>query len=101
MREDESDALAEADIARDEEELRGQMKIVSDRIIKIFDKVFDDFRDNIDAAARNCRNSDASTALYEMSSAISAMDLPWLIREALEMEHPTNFGYPVTPNVRF
>ena len=63
-------------------------KLLSDKLIKLFEKVFEDFNENIENATRNCNNNDACTALYEMSGAINMMDFPYLIREALDVPHP-------------
>jgi hypothetical protein len=62
-------------------------KLLSDKLIKLFETVFEDLNENIESAARNCTCSDASTALYEMTSAINMMDFPYLIREALDVPH--------------
>ena len=85
MREDEVDALAEADRALDEEEVAAEKVKQCDKFIALFTAIFDDFKVGIDSAARNCRNNDASTALYEVSSAIEAMDIPFVVRQTMDV----------------
>ena len=63
------------------------LKLAAERITVVFEKVFDDFNEAILSAARECRNNDASTALHEISSAVHMMDIPYSIREALEIPH--------------
>jgi len=58
------------------------------QLILVLEKLFHDLDENICYAARNCRCSDANTALHELSGAINMMDIPYLVREALEIPHP-------------
>lgn len=89
MREEEVEAWAEADRELDEKEVKRVKEEECSKIINLFERVFFDFQAGIDSAARNCRNNDACTALYEVSSAIDAMDMPYVIRQALDVPHPT------------
>lgn len=61
---------------------------IEHRLTQLFEAVFEDFRTAIDNAARQCRNNDASTALYEVSSAIYAMDVAYTIKEVFAIEYP-------------
>ena len=64
-------------------------KLLADKLIVLFEGVFKDLNENIEDAARYCDNNDASTALYQMTGAINMMDFPYLIREALDVPHPS------------
>lgn len=94
MREEELMALADADAEAHRNETKRLAREESDKFINLFDKIFSDFQVSIDFAARNCRNNDASTALHEVSSAIDAMDIAFIIREALGVEHLTVLKKP-------
>lgn len=87
MREDEIDSFIAVDKRATDFEMQQDLKSAAKSLTKVFEKVFSDFQDSIDSAALNCHNSDASTALYEMSSCIDSMDIGWNIREALEIPH--------------
>ncbi len=76
MHEDKVDSIVET--------VKIEMSIV---LIKIMEKLFDDLKDNVYNSAINCRNYDASTALYEIHGAIGMMNIPYLVREALEISH--------------
>lgn len=88
MREEEVEAWAEADKELDEKEVKRVKEEECNKLINLFERVFFDFQTSIDVAARNCRNNDASTALYEVSSAINVMDISYVVREALGVPHP-------------
>lgn len=91
MREDEAEALADADRALDEKEAAADKAEECDKLIKVFEAIFLDLNENFTTAARDCRNNDASTALGEAASAIDMMDIPFIIREALGVPHTTLF----------
>lgn len=63
-------------------------KLLSDKLIKVFEKAFGDFSESIQDRARDCNNQDATTALYEVELAILSLDIPYLVREALDVPHP-------------
>ncbi len=60
---------------------------ITNKIIKVLEAMFKDLSENLESAGRNCCNNDASTALYEAASAVDMMDIPFIVREALEMPH--------------
>ncbi len=88
MREEEVDSLAEAYREENERYEADNLAQVAKRLTKVLEKVFDDFQESIDLAARSCHNSDATTALYNVSSALDMMDIPFTIRKALGVPHP-------------
>ena len=63
---------------------------VANKLITVLEKLFADFNENLGDASLHCRNNDASTALYEVQSAINMMDIPYIVREALEVPHPVH-----------
>ena len=65
-------------------------RMIATKLTEVLEKVFADLDENICDAARNCRNSDASTALGEVSGAIGMMDIPWIVREVLEIPHDSD-----------
>ncbi len=61
--------------------------VIANKLITVLEAIFKDLSENFESAARNCRNNDASTALGEAASAVNMMDIPFIVREALEMPH--------------
>jgi len=61
--------------------------VITNKLIKVLEAVFQDLSENFESAGRNCDNNDASTALYNAASAVNMMDIPYIVREALEMPH--------------
>lgn len=74
--------------------------LIVKKLTAVMEKLFSDLADNFESAARNCRNNDASTALGEAASAVHMMDIPWLIREALEMPHDDSVDIPIIPDFK-
>ena len=87
MREEEVDSLVAEEIARSEKENAEMTSMIVGGVTKVFETIFADFNENIESAARDCRNNDASTALRNVSSAIEIMDIPYLVKEALGVPH--------------
>lgn len=89
MREEEIDSLVAADIARDEAELSAQMKMAAERITKVFEVVFQDFRASIEIMTDGYAAGDPrKDALYSVQGAIDMMDIAYAVREALDVPHP-------------
>ena len=63
-------------------------KHIATKLTQVFEAVFADFQNSLDSLALHCENNDASQALYEVSSAIDRMDIGYVIREVLEVDHP-------------
>lgn len=87
MKEDEIDSMVGINKQAADYEMQQDLVSAAKSLTKVFEKVFFDFQESINSAALNCHNNDASTALYEISSCIDAIDIPWSIREALEIPH--------------
>jgi hypothetical protein len=73
-------------------------KMIVDKLTAVMEALFADLNENVQSAARNCGNNDASTALHEMSHAIDMMNVPFIIREALEIPHDTVNTTPIVPH---
>ncbi len=61
--------------------------VITNKLILVLEAISKDLSENLEISARNSRNNDACTALYEAASAVNAMDIPYIVREALEMPH--------------
>lgn len=87
MREDEVDSMAQADMEADEAMAAEEEAEAATKLIKVFEAIFESFQKSLSDAARHCRCSDASTALYEVDSAINMMDIPYTVRKTLGVLH--------------
>lgn len=89
MKEEEIDSLVTADIARNEAELKAELKIVAEKLTKIFEVVFQDFRASIEIMTDGYAAGDPrKDALYSVQGAIDMMDIAYAVREALDVPHP-------------
>jgi len=88
MRKDEVDSLVAQQIAQQEAEMAALNTIETNKLIKVLEKLFIDFEECISNQARYCNNNDATAALYEITNAINMLDIPFLVRDALEIPHP-------------
>ncbi len=61
--------------------------VITNKLITVLEAIFADLSENLESSARDCNNNDASTALGNAASAVNAMDIPYIVREALEMPH--------------
>lgn len=87
---EELDCIAQADARADLERELAKKEEYATKISKVLVAVFKDLEDSIYSAAMNCKNNDASTALYEVHGSLGSMDIAWHVREALEVAHPSN-----------
>lgn len=62
-------------------------KRLKEKLTKVLEAVFKDLAENLENNARNCDNNDAKTALYDVAYAVTMMDMPWIVRKALEIPH--------------
>ncbi len=61
--------------------------VIANKLITVLEAIFKDLSENLESAARDCHNNDASCALGNAASAVNMMDIPYIVRDALEMPH--------------
>ncbi len=61
--------------------------VIANKLITVLEALFQDLGDSLENVAKDERNNDASTALYGVTNAINMLDIPFIVREALEMPH--------------
>lgn len=86
--EEEVMAMAKADITMSEDIAKEEKAEHAKLLITVFERIFKGFEESIYTAAIDCRNNDASAALYEVHGAVCAMDIPFEVREAMSVPHP-------------